>query len=48
MHGAFLGAYSVTTWHGEGRTLYYLIDDAAPEGEQPAVVFVWDQKGEVR
>jgi hypothetical protein len=42
MHGAFMGMYSITTWHGEGKTIRYLVDDTAPEGEQPAVVFSWD------
>lgn len=30
--------YKVTTWHGEGDSLYYIVDTEAPEGEQPAVV----------
>lgn len=28
----------ITTWHGEGMSLFYVVDANAPEGEQPAVV----------
>ena len=25
-------------WHGEGRTLWYVVDTSAPEAEQPSVL----------
>lgn len=28
----------ITTWHGEGRTLWLVVDTAAPTREQPAVL----------
>jgi hypothetical protein len=33
-----MGRYKVTTWHGEIGTVFYVVDTAAPEEEQPAVV----------
>ena len=33
--------YRVTCWHGEARTLWYVVDTHAPEGEQPAVVWTF-------
>lgn len=30
--------YKTTTVYGEGETIYHVIDTAAPEGEQPAIV----------
>lgn len=32
---------SVTIQHGEGASVAYLVDDDAPEGEQPAVLDSW-------
>ncbi len=37
--------YRVTTFHGEGATLYHVVDGEAPEGEQPAVVESFSTKG---
>jgi hypothetical protein len=30
--------FGVITVHGEGETIYHVVDRAAPEGEQPAIV----------
>ena len=30
--------YIVTAWHGESRSLFYVCDSSAPDGEQPAIV----------
>ena len=30
--------YMVAVWHGEGRTVFYVVDSRQPESEQPAVV----------
>ena len=41
--------FQVVTFHGEGATVYYAVDAAAPEAEQPAIVRSWstrdDRKG---
>ena len=30
--------FRVTVQHGEGRSVYYVVDTAQPEAEQPAIV----------
>lgn len=30
--------YSIVIWHGEARSLFYVVDADAPEDEQPAVI----------
>lgn len=30
--------YVVSVWHGEGRSIFAVVDTFAPESEQPAVV----------
>jgi hypothetical protein len=30
--------YKMVLWHGESRSVWYLVDKTAPEGEQPAIV----------
>ena len=30
--------FRVVTWHGEGRSVWYVVDTAAPASEQPAVI----------
>lgn len=37
--------YVITIWHGEGSTVYYVIDTWASEQDQPAVVASWRTKG---
>jgi hypothetical protein len=32
------GRYHVVPWHGEGRSLFYVVDGHAPEDEQPAIL----------
>ena len=36
------GPYRVAVGHGEGRTVYYVVDSSQPEAEQPAVVRSFD------
>ena len=36
--------YKVTAWHGEGRSVFCVVDSFAPESEQPAVVGEWKSK----
>ena len=33
--------YTVTDWHGEGGSLYYVVDAMAHDGEQPAVLHTY-------
>ena len=35
------GRFRVVVWHSETRTVYYVIDTAAPENEQPEIVASW-------
>ena len=30
--------YTVTVWHGEGRSTFSVVDTGAPEAEQPAIL----------
>ena len=36
--------FQVVTSHGEGATVYYAVDSAAPEAEQPAIVRSWSTR----
>ena len=36
--------YVVITWHGEHRSLFYVVDTQAPEEEQPAVVASFESR----
>ena len=36
--------YKITTYHGEGDTVFNVVDADAPEGEQPAVVASYSQR----
>jgi hypothetical protein len=42
----------IVVWHGEHRTLFYVVDASAPEGEQPCVLRTYtnrpDAEGYVR
>ena len=38
--------YKMVTWHGEGSTVYYIVDTAAPAEDQPAVVCSYRDKAE--
>lgn len=33
--------YKVISVHGETETLWHVVDTAAPEGEQPAILTTW-------
>lgn len=35
------GRFRVAVSHGEGDTVFYAVDSAAPQDEQPAVVRSW-------
>lgn len=39
------GRFRIEAVHGEGGTVYHVIDTAAPEPEQPAVVASWRTPG---
>jgi len=32
-----MGRYSIVTWHGEAKTLFYVVDNDAPDEVQPCV-----------
>jgi hypothetical protein len=36
----------VVVWHGEGGTLFYVVDTAAPDDDQPAVLATFWQRWE--
>lgn len=41
-----MSRFIVTTWHGEGRSLHYLVDTGQPEEEQPAVMDTFDRRSD--
>jgi len=39
---------NIITWHGERETLWYVLDPAAPEAEQPAVLRTFSSRSATR
>ncbi len=38
--------FKVVVWHGEHRTLFYVVDTAAHQDDQPAVVVTYHSRRE--
>ena len=36
--------YKVIAVHGEGRTLFHVVNAAAPEAEQPTIIRTWQDR----
>lgn len=34
----------IVTWHGEGKSLFYIVDETTPEKDQPAVVATFETR----
>lgn len=40
--------FKITYWHGEWKSLFYIIDMSAKDSEQPAVVATFDTRDDAR
>ena len=37
---------AVVVWHGEGKSLFYVVDVAVPESDQPQVLATFDKRAD--